>query len=69
MGAYLRTSRNTGISLPWWLAIPAGLIWLAVMVVVLFYGLIALAVVWGVKHGRDYWLSKRWAAPNDESEG
>ena len=55
MRAYVRTSRNTGISMPWYLAIPAAACWLVVMLAVLIYGWAMVAVVAGVRAGRRAW--------------
>ena len=55
MRAYLRTSQRTGISLPWYLAIPAAACWLVVMLMVLVYGWAMVAAVAGVRAGRRAW--------------
>lgn len=42
MRAYVQTSRRTALSLPLWLAIPAILLWAAVVVVLGLIGLVLL---------------------------
>lgn len=55
MSIYLRTSRNTGMTLPWWLAIPAGIVWLVVMTVVVLWTM----TFWLVSAGVGAWHSWR----------
>jgi hypothetical protein len=43
---FIRTSRRTGISLPWPIAIIVGLVWLVIMAAVLCYGLLAWLCLW-----------------------
>lgn len=43
---YVRTSRRTGVSLPWPLALIVGAVWLLIMLMVLIYGAIAYVAVW-----------------------
>jgi hypothetical protein len=56
MPAYIRTSRRTGISMPFWLVPVAALVWVTVLFAY-WLGLLTLAAgIWAVRGGRWAWL-------------
>lgn len=59
MRAYVRTSRRTGVSMPWWLAMIVGALWLVVMLMVLVYGWILMGCVLGVRATRRWWARRQ----------
>jgi hypothetical protein len=52
---FYRTGRRTGVSMPFWLALIVGAVWLVVMLAVLLYGLIAAALIFVGRQGYSYW--------------
>jgi hypothetical protein len=61
MGYYLRTGRRSGVSVPFWLAIPALLLWASVMIVVCLAALVVWVAVAAWHLGHAGWV--RWRAP------
>lgn len=61
MRAYVRTSRRTALSLPVWIAVPALLLWVSVMIVVGLVGLVLLAGLAAFHVGQRAWRRRRRA--------
>jgi hypothetical protein len=61
MRAYVRTSRRTALSLPWYVALPAMLLWVSVMVVVALAGLVVLIGLAVFHVGQRAWVRRRAA--------
>jgi hypothetical protein len=59
MRTYVRTSRNTGVSMPFWLALLVAAIWFCVMLLA-FAGMVILAaVLFVVRFAQQQYLLRR----------
>lgn len=59
MRAYLRLGPSFGVSMPWWAAIFAAMIWLTLAMLYLFYVGIAVLVLFGWRKGRAAWARRQ----------
>lgn len=57
----MRVGRNIGVGMPWWLAIPAYLVWVSVLVAYAAVWLLATLAIAGVR------LARRGCAPRPPS--
>jgi hypothetical protein len=48
--------------MPWWAALIVGAVWLVVWLMIVFYGLLAAAVVFTVREGHAVWERHRAGA-------